>query len=90
MKTKHLPLFALLFIALVIALVIANFSRPVSAAQNLQTGSPPAQTTPTPVTDHSVIGSTDGIMVMGMVISLIIMISLLFRTKNEPKKTSRG
>ncbi|MBI5351948.1 MAG: hypothetical protein HZB50_04855 [Chloroflexi bacterium] len=86
MKTKHLPILALLFIALVIALVIANFSHPVAAAQNMKAGSALLQTTPTPATDESVIGSTDGIMLMGIVITAIILIPLLFRNKKGSKE----
>jgi len=42
------------------------------------------QTTPTPIEeDISVIGSTDGIMLMGIIISLIVIVPVLFRRKKN-------
>lgn len=90
MKTTHIFGVTFLFIALVLALIAANFYHPVSAVQNLGVSSSFLQATPTPVTDEtSVIGSTDGIMLMGVIISAIIIVPLLFRMKKETNKNSR-
>ena len=51
----------------------------LAAAQNLQAASPTP--TPTATEDISRIGSTDGIVLMGIVIVLIIAIPILLRRK---------
>jgi len=90
MKTIHILGIAFLFTALFFMLVAANFYPSSSAAQNIAAMSSPLQTTPTPVIDETtVIGSTDGIMLMGIVISLIVITPMLFRAKKEKNKTSR-
>lgn len=90
MKTIHIFGIAFLFTALVFMLVAANFYPSSVAAQNLAAMSAPLQITPTPAIDETtVIGSTDGIMLMGIVISLIVIIPMLFRVKKEKDKTSR-
>lgn len=83
MKPNHIFGVAFLFIALVLALALANFNPPFAAAQN--TGaSITLQTTPTPIDEGiSEIGSTDGIMLMGVVITLIIAVPLLLRLKKK-------
>ena len=84
MKTTHIFGITLLFIALMLALIAANFYHPVSAAQNLGIPSSFLQATPTPaIDDTTVIGSTDGIMLMGVIISAIIIVPLLFRMKKK-------
>ena len=85
MKTKHVIWIASLFIILVIALVIAVFNQPaatVGAAQNPRTASLSMQITPTvmPV-GISEIGSTDGILLMGFIIVLIVIVPLLVYRK---------
>jgi len=78
MKTTYFFSIAILFIAF--ALVIGNFSPAPAAAQ--QTATPASlHVTPTPAESVSVIGSTDGIMLMGVIISLIIIAPLLLRRK---------
>jgi hypothetical protein len=90
MRTKHIFSIAFLFIALVLILVIANFNHPVAAAQNLGAASISLQSTPTPPVDStSVIGSTDGIMLMGAIISIIVIAPMLFRIKKETDKNPR-
>ena len=90
MKTIHILGIAFLFTALVFMLIAANFYPSSAAAQNLAAMSAPLQTTPTPAIDETtVIGSTDGIMLMGLVISLIVITPMLFRVKKEKDKTSR-
>ncbi len=90
MKTTRIFGITLLFIALVLAFVIAYFYHPVAAAQNFGIPSSSLQATPIPVVDGtSVIGSTDGIMLMGVIISTIIIVPLLFRIKKEMNKTYR-
>jgi len=53
----------------------------LAAAQNLQAASPTPTPTPTATEDISRIGSTDGIVLMGIVIVLIIAIPILLRRK---------
>jgi hypothetical protein len=53
----------------------------LAAAERLQTKSP----TPTLTVDASRIGSTDGIVLMGIVIVLIIVMPILFRQKTWGK-----
>jgi hypothetical protein len=83
MKPNHIFGAAFLFFTLVLVLILANFNPPFAAAQN--TGAAiTLQTTPTPVTEGiSEIGSTDGIMLMGAVITLIIAVPLLLRIKKK-------
>lgn len=82
MKIKHFIWIASLFIALVIALVVAVFDQPVSASQNTDTASIAIQTTPTLLAEGvSVIGSTDGILLMGFIIVLIVIVPLLVYRK---------
>jgi uncharacterized membrane protein len=82
MKTHLFGLIALLLIALTVGLVSSNFvyadgfTAPASAGVMIQ------QPTPTPITQlESEIGSTDGILVMGIVIVLIVTLPILFRKK---------
>ena len=84
MKTKKMIWIALLFIALVVALVVATFDQPGVSAQNLDSASISLRITPTPVAEGvSVIGSTDGIFIMGAVIVMIVILPILFyRNKN--------
>ena len=90
MKTIRILGIAFLFTALVFMLVAANFYPPSAAAPNLAAMSAPPPTPPTPAIDDStVIGSTDGIMLRGIAISLIVITPMLFRVKKEKDKTSR-
>jgi len=82
MKTTFtLTVSILFFILLMLALVLPNFNQPSVLAQG--SSAIVLQTTPTPQTadDISVIGSTDGILVMGIVIVLIVTLPLLLRKK---------
>ncbi len=82
MKTTHIFGIIFLFIVLMFVLVIANFSPSFASAKVMMASS--LQTTPTPIEeDISVIGSTDGIMLMGVIISLIVTIPVLFRRKKN-------
>jgi len=75
---------ALIGIGLLLAIVSAALSQPVSTASSLSAEAAfAAQTTATaPVTDSSQIGSTDGIMLMSVLIVLIIVVPILVRRKN--------
>ena len=91
MKTVHIFGISLLFITLVFALAaIANFDQSRASAQNLSAASFSRQitshqiTTPTPPTENvSEVGSTDGIVIMGIVIVIAVMVPLLFRKKKR-------
>ncbi|MDL1941985.1 hypothetical protein FBQ99_06510 [Chloroflexi bacterium CFX2] len=83
---KAISSFGIITVLLVILigiLALTNFSpslasAPVAGAAGIQ------QTTPTPPGgDASEIGSTDGILVMGVVITVIIILPLLFRKRNK-------
>ena len=83
MKTTHIFGIAFLFILLVLALVIATFNPSIASAQNT-TASISLQTAPTPIQNGiSEIGSTDGIMLMGVIISMIVIVPVLFRRKKN-------
>jgi hypothetical protein len=79
MKTTHIFSIAFLSLALVLALVIANFNPSFASAASIA-----LQATPTPIQDGiSEIGSTDGIMLMGVIISMIVIVPVLFRRKKN-------
>lgn len=72
-----------IFMAVLSALVpSANQTSLAESAQLLQTGLPP---TPTPTPNISKIGSTDGIVVMGFLIVLIIIIPIIVQQKIRKK-----
>lgn len=84
MKAKYfLGMSALLLVLLVILLALANFNPPAVFAKDAQSGQ--AETNPfvpaSQVADDSEIGSTDGILVMGVVIVLIVTLPLFLRKK---------
>lgn len=82
MKTNYIfGILALLFCAIVLALALPNFNQPVAFAQSADAASALQQVTPTPLIEESEIGSTDGILLMGVVIVLIVTLPLLFRKK---------
>jgi hypothetical protein len=82
MKTKNMIWMVVFFILLVAVLVTANFNAPVAAAQTSAAGSPALQSTPTLLSESlSEVGSTDGIMIMGVVIVLIVVVPLILRKK---------
>ena len=72
-------------LGLVLALCSAalNYSAPPAVEADFPAASFFLQTTPTPKPeDLSVIGSTDGIIIMGFVISIIIIVPILLRRKS--------
>jgi hypothetical protein len=83
MKPTHIFGITILLISIIAGiLIISAFNQPIASAQNLGADGMRAQVTSTPDTeDHSVIGSTDGIVVMGFLIVCIIITPLLFRRK---------
>jgi hypothetical protein len=80
MKTVRIPgIISLLLIALLLLLVMSNFGLTAEAAYNGTAASVLRQATPTPVAnDGSEIGSTNGIFIMGIVITLIVVLPMLF------------
>jgi hypothetical protein len=84
MKTKTIIWVSVLFTLFVLVLVAANFISRTGPSQNSVSGSLLAQITPTLLPDGlSEIGSTDGILIMGLVIALIAMISVfIYRKRN--------
>lgn len=81
MKTKNIFNACIFLIAiLTLTLVITNFNMPVAAAKDLPV-TVLQQATPTPPVDSSEIGSTSGILVMGVVIVLIIAVPLILQKR---------
>lgn len=83
---KAIPGFGIviiLIIALITALALANFNPPPASAEGLTGAAFAAQAvTPTTVTeDASEVGSTNGILIMGGVIVLIVTLPLIFRKR---------
>lgn len=73
-----------IFIILIIALAFTNFNQPGVSAQSPGAASLQLQTTPTPPANgDSEVGSTDGILLMGALIALIVTLPLLFRKKKR-------
>jgi hypothetical protein len=78
MKTKTIIWISAPFILLVASLVTANFSAPVDASKDPGAASLFIQITPTLIPEGlSEIGSTDGILIMGVVIALIAMVPVI-------------
>jgi len=84
MKTSHILGTALIFAILVLVLITAAFNQPMASTQNLSAAALHLQTTPTLIeNDNSEIGSTDGILLMGFVIILIIITPVIvYKIKN--------
>ena len=86
MKTSHVFGIALIFIVLVFALAAtANVEQSKVSAKNLGASSLAMQVaTPTPtVKGVSVVGSTDGIVIMGFVIAIVVTLPVLFYRKKK-------
>lgn len=79
MKTSHALFLSLIFISLIILLSFANFNQPSAHALDVDSASIALQDTPIATAeDASEIGSTDGILIMGMVIVVIVIVPVLF------------
>jgi len=81
MKTTLTLTVSILFFILLMFVLVPNSTQPSVLAQ--ESNAIILQTTPTPQTadDTSVIGSTDGILIMGIAIVVIVTLPLLFRKK---------
>ena len=77
-------IFAALLLALIVILAMSNFNPSMESGQLAGSASLVQQATPTPGSgDASEIGSTDGILFMGIVIVLIVTLPLLFHKRNQ-------
>ena len=86
MKTSYIFGVSLAFILFVFVLATAsNVDRSVASARNVSAASQSLQiTTPTPPAENiSEVGSTDGIVIMGVVIVIIVTLPVLFRKKKK-------
>jgi hypothetical protein len=86
MKTSYIFGIALVFIVLVFAFVaVVNYDHATVSAKNLSAASLSMQiTTPTPPAgDRSEVGSTEGIVIMGFVLVIIVTLPLLFHKKKK-------
>ncbi|MFM8368862.1 MAG: hypothetical protein ACKOBD_08920 [Chloroflexota bacterium] len=81
MKTKNIfSACIFLLVILTLLLVMVNFDLPSVAAKDMTINT--VQVTPTPpVEDSSEIGSTEGILIMGIVIVLIVTLPLVFQKR---------
>jgi hypothetical protein len=88
MKTSYVFGITLVFLTLVFVFVSANVNPPAASARNLSAASLHTQlATPTQNGGgHSEIGSTDGIVIMGFVLTAIATLPLLFRRKRKKQK----
>jgi hypothetical protein len=74
-------------IGLLLALASAALSQPVTlAAQAAGTPTPPPATLTPPAIDASEIGSTNGLVFVGILITLIILVPILLRWKIWARK----
>jgi hypothetical protein len=85
MKTSYIFGITLVFITLIFVFASENFNPPESAAKNLSAASFSTQIiTPTPPTEAvSEVGSTDGIVVMGVVLVVIVTLPVLFHKRKK-------
>jgi hypothetical protein len=85
MRTSHIFGIALVFLTLVFLLAAVNFNQPEVAAKNLSAASPSMRiASPTqPAEPVSEVGSTDGIVIMGIVLVFIVTMPVLFRRKRK-------
>jgi hypothetical protein len=86
MKTSYIFGITLTFIVLVFALVaVANFDYPTVSQKNLSAASLSMQisTPDQPADNVSEVGSTDGIVIMGFVLVIIVIVPVLFRKKKR-------
>ena len=90
MKIHIFGLSALLLITLTLALAASNFISAEAFTASASAGVMIQQPTPTPTAiPASEIGSTDGILAMGIVIVLIITLPILFRKKWRSKQVDK-
>lgn len=85
MKSSHIfGLTVLILMAVAVLLIATGFSQPQVSARQLDAAALSAQVTSTPTAgDNSVIGSTDGIVALGILIVLVIFIPLIFRNRSK-------
>ena len=88
MKTAYIFGIALIFITLVFVFASENFNQPEASAKNLSAASLSMQiaTSTPPAEDRSEVGSTDGIVIMGFVLVIVVTLPVLFRRKKINKK----
>lgn len=86
MKAKSsFGIFAVSLVGLITILSMVNFSPSMASESLAGTSSAAIQASPTPlvVGGTSEVGSTDGILIMGIVIVLIVTIPLLFNIRQK-------
>ncbi len=86
MKTSYIFGISLVFLVLIFALsAVANFNYPEASAKNISAAalSLQASTQIPPAENVSEVGSTDGIVIMGVVIVIIVTLPVLFHKKRK-------
>jgi hypothetical protein len=86
MKTSYIFGISLVFLVLIFALsAVANFNHPEASAKNISAAalSLQASTQIPPAENVSEVGSTDGIVIMGVVIVVIVTLPVLFHKKRK-------
>jgi hypothetical protein len=88
MKTSYIFGIALVFITLVFVFASANINQSTASAHNLSAASLSMQiATPTQIGDDlSEVGSTDGIVIMGFVLVVIVTLPLVFHKRGKKHK----
>jgi uncharacterized integral membrane protein len=82
MKAKHIfNVVILLLVILTFVLVLTNFNPPAAFAKDAATTALQQSTPTPPAVDSSEIGSTDGILIMGIVIVLIVTLPLILQKR---------
>lgn len=83
MKAKYIfGVIVLLLSMLTLVLALTNFNPPAALAKDVGAVTLQQATPTPPVDDTSEIGSTDGILIMGVVIVLIVTLPLIFHKKD--------
>jgi hypothetical protein len=86
MKTSYIFGISLVFLVLIFSLSsVANFNHPEASAKNISAAALSLQaSTPIPPAENvSEVGSTDGIVIMGVVIVIIVTLPVLFHKKRK-------
>ncbi len=85
MKSSQIIVVAIMLIILIAGMfILSAFGQPTVSARQINPQGLQAQVTSTPEAgDHSVVGSTDGIVVMGILIVVIIATPVLLRRRKK-------
>jgi uncharacterized phage infection (PIP) family protein YhgE len=85
MRTSYIFGTALIFFTLIFVVASLNYGQQAAPNHNLSAAALSQQiATPTPSTENiSEVGSTDGIVIMGVVLVFVVTLPILFRKKKK-------